>query len=191
LSSLAELLAQLNGRNEDQAEVASAELARLGQAALPALLVLLKSSDVDQRWWAVRTLARLATPQPTALLEALTDPVPEIREAAALALAVHPTDEPIPALVRALEDEDNMVPGLAAKALAAIGRSAVPSLIEAFESASPRGRIHMMRALAELCDHRAIPLMMRAMDEDSALLNYWAREGLERLGLNMVYIKPG
>jgi len=28
------------------------------------------------------------------------------------------------------------------------------------------------------------------MDEESALLQYWASEGLERLGLNMVYIKP-
>jgi hypothetical protein len=28
------------------------------------------------------------------------------------------------------------------------------------------------------------------MQEDSALLQHWAQEGLERLGLDMVYIKP-
>jgi len=28
------------------------------------------------------------------------------------------------------------------------------------------------------------------MGEDSALLQHWAKEGLERLGLNMIYIKP-
>jgi hypothetical protein len=31
---------------------------------------------------------------------------------------------------------------------------------------------------------------MNAIEEESAMLRYWAEEGLERLGLNMVYIKP-
>ena len=47
-----------------------------------------------------------------------------------------------------------------------------------------------MRALAELQDHRAIPLMLKATEQDSAMLYHWAEQGLERLGLNMVYIKP-
>ncbi len=54
----------------------------------------------------------------------------------------------------------------------------------------PQARIQIMRSLAEIRDHRAIPLMLKATEEDSAMLNYWAKEGLERLGLNMVYIKP-
>jgi hypothetical protein len=45
-------------------------------------------------------------------------------------------------------------------------------------------------ALAEIRDHRAIPVMMQVMQEDSALLQHWAQEGPERLGLDMVYIKP-
>ena len=32
--------------------------------------------------------------------------------------------------------------------------------------------------------------MMKVMEEDSVLLQHWAKEGLERLGLDMVYIKP-
>jgi hypothetical protein len=32
--------------------------------------------------------------------------------------------------------------------------------------------------------------MMQVMEEESVLLQHWAREGLERLGLDMVYIKP-
>jgi hypothetical protein len=32
--------------------------------------------------------------------------------------------------------------------------------------------------------------MMKAMDQESAALQYWAREGLEALGLDMVYMKP-
>jgi HEAT repeat protein len=50
-------------------------------------------------------------------------------------------------------------------------------------------RILALRALAELRDHRAIPVMMQVMEEDSVLLQHWAQEGLERLGLDMVYIK--
>jgi hypothetical protein len=32
--------------------------------------------------------------------------------------------------------------------------------------------------------------MMQVMEEDSALLQYWAKAGLDRLGLDMVYLKP-
>jgi hypothetical protein len=32
--------------------------------------------------------------------------------------------------------------------------------------------------------------MMKVMEEESSLLQYWAQEGLERLGLNMIYLKP-
>jgi HEAT repeat protein len=89
-------------------------------------------------------------------------------------------------------------------ALVKIGKSAVPSLIDVVKG-SPDGsslvhrvegtapqsaRIHALRALAELRDHRAIPVMMKVMEEDSALLQHWAKEGLDRLGLDMVYIKP-
>ena len=99
-------------------------------------------------------------------------------------------------LVRALSDEDSMVASLAANALVKIGSAAVPSLIEVVKQPAVEGsgsqsqRIHALRALAEIRDHRAIPVMMQVMQEDSALLQHWAQEGLERLGLDMVYIKP-
>jgi len=83
-----------------------------------------------------------------------------------------------------------MVGSLAANALVKIGSTAVPSLIEVVKSAGQSARIHGLRALAEIHDHRAIPVMMKVMEEDSALLQHWAKEGLERLGLDMVYIKP-
>jgi HEAT repeat protein len=58
------------------------------------------------------------------------------------------------------------------------------------KTAPQTARIQALRALAEIRDHRAIPVMMQVMGEESALLQHWAKEGLERLGLNMVYIKP-
>ena len=83
-----------------------------------------------------------------------------------------------------------MVSSLAVNALVKIGKAAVPALIEVVKTASQSARIHAFRALAELRDHRAIAIMMKVMEEDSALLQHWAKEGLERLGLDMVYIKP-
>jgi hypothetical protein len=55
---------------------------------------------------------------------------------------------------------------------------------------SPLGiRIIVLRTLCEIRDHRAIPVMMKSLSEESAVLQYWAQQGLERLGLDMVYIK--
>ncbi len=83
-----------------------------------------------------------------------------------------------------------MVGSLAVNALIKIGSVTVPSLIEAVKSGPQAQRIHALRALAEIRDHRAILVMMQVMQEDSALLQHWAQEGLEQLGLDMVYIKP-
>ncbi|HUH97130.1 MAG TPA: HEAT repeat domain-containing protein, partial [Anaerolineales bacterium] len=122
-------------------------------------------------------------------MAALTDASAEVRQAAALALAAHPVEEAAPQLARALGDEDAMVQTLAANALSRIGKSAVPTLLEAFGHCSPAAKIHVMRTLAEIRDPRAIPLMMKAMDEDSALLHHWCEIGLQGLGLDMVYLK--
>lgn len=190
MSLLDDLLADLASGDESRAEAAASELAQLGDSALFALRALLESSDTDQRWWAVRTLAQIPGVDAGLFLAALSDFSVEVRQAAALALAAHPLEEAAPLLVRALNDADSMVGTLSANALIAIGKPAVPILLGALESASRSARIHMMRALAEMRDHRAIPAMMKAMEADSAMVNYWANEGLERLGLNMVYIKP-
>jgi HEAT repeat protein len=120
----------------------------------------------------------------------LKDPAPEVRQCAALGLAGKPYDGAVEALVHTLSDDDSMTAGLAANALVKTGSAAVPALIEAVKHGNLSRRIHALRALAELRDHRAIPAMMNAMQEDSALLQHWAQEGLERLGLDMVYIKP-
>ena len=75
-------------------------------------------------------------------------------------------------------------------ALAKIGAPAVTGLLEVMKETSPSVRIIALRALAEIRDHRAIPVLMKSMNEESAVLQYWAQTGLERLGLDMVYIKP-
>jgi phycocyanobilin lyase beta subunit len=120
----------------------------------------------------------------------LNDPAADVRQCAALGLSIKPDESAIESLVRALSDEDTLVSNLAVKALVRIGKAAVPPLIENVKSGSKSSRILALRALVEIRDHRAIPIMMQVMNEDSALLQHWAKEGLERLGLDMVYIKP-
>ena len=190
MSSLQDLLSDLTSGSETRAEKAVPELIDLGQEAIPALLDLTRSSEVDHRWWGLRVLAQSPHSQAEWLVPFLNDPAREVRQCAALGLAIKPDESATQTLVQALNDEDSMVNSLAVNALVKIGNAAVPSLIEVVKSAPQSARIHALRALAEIRDHRAIPVMMKVMEEDSALLQHWAKEGLDRLGLDMVYIKP-
>lgn len=184
------LLADLTSGDEGRAEAAARQLAEIGAPILPALERLLESEEGDRRWWAVRTLGQMGAPRCDWLVRSLADPSAEVRAAAALGLSAHPVEEAAPALAGVLQDEDSVVAILAVNALLAIGAPAVPVLLETFPRSNQRGQIQAMRALADLRDHRAIPLMMKAVESDSAMLRYWAEKGLERLGLDMVYIKP-
>ncbi len=190
MAPLKDLLNDLISGDEARAEAAVPALIELGEAATPALLELTRSADVDRRWWGLRVLAQSPRSQAGWLTPFLNDPAREVRQCAALGLAIKPDEEAIQPLVQALSDEDSMVASLAVNALVKIGGAAVPSLIEVVKSASQSARIQALRALAEIRDQRAIPIMMKVMEEDSALLQHWAKEGLDRLGLDMVYIKP-
>jgi len=188
--TLQELADDLTSGSETRAENAVPALIERGEDAIPVLLDLTRSSDVDHRWWALRVLAQSPHAQAEWLVPFLNDPAREVRQCAALGLAIKPAESATQPLVRALSDEDGMVSSLAVNALVKIGSAAVPVLIETVQGASQSARIHALRALAEIHDQRAIPVMMKVMEEDSALLQHWAKEGLERLGLDMVYIKP-
>jgi HEAT repeat protein len=190
VSTLQDLLTDLTSGDETRAEEAVSLLIDLGKDAIPALLDLTRSPDVDSRWWALRVLAQSPLARTEWLVPFLKDPAPEVRQCAALGLAVKPDESATQSLVRALSDEDSMVGSLAANALVKIGGAAVPALIVTVKTAPQSARVLALRALAEIRDHRAIPVMMQVMNEESALLQHWAKEGLERLGLDMVYIKP-
>ena len=196
MNKLERLLEDLTSGDEARAEAAVTPLLDVGEEAIPALLELTRSPDVDSRWWGLRVLAVSPDLRTEWLVPFLNDPAPEVRQCAALGLAGKPDESAVETLVRALNDEDSMVATLAANALVKTGSPAVPSLIEVVKRPPVEGtgsqsqRIHALRALAEIRDHRAIPVMMQVMQEDSALLQHWAQEGLERLGLDMIYIKP-
>ena len=190
VTTLQNLLNELTSGDESRAEDAVSALIEMGEEAIPALRKLTESKDADSRWWALRVLAGSPLCQAEWLVPFLNDPAAAVRQCATLGLSLRPDESAIQPLVRALSDKDTLVSNLAVKALVKIGKTAVPPLIENVKSGSQSSRILALRALVEIRDHRAIPVMMQVMNEESALLQHWAKEGLERLGLDMVYIKP-
>ncbi|NWF64676.1 MAG: HEAT repeat domain-containing protein [Chloroflexi bacterium] len=185
-----DLLLELTSGDDERAERAIPSIVEQGAAAVALLLDMARSENVDARWWAIRALAASPHARTSDLIPFLSDSNPEVRAAAALAVSHHPSEEAIPALSQSLGDSDPLTAGLAANALVKIGGAAVPTLIEAANDGPSNSRILAARALSELRDQRAIPVMMKCIQEDSAALQYWAQLGLERLGLDMVYIKP-
>lgn len=173
-----------------RAEGAVNALAGADASVLPQLLDLARSPETDQRWWAVCALGLSPHCLAGSLLPFLSDASPEVRQAAVLGLCARADESAVAGLTAILADPDPMTAGLAVNALVKIGPAAVPALLEAVAGAPQSARILALRALAEIKDHRAIPVMMKVMQEDSALLGHWAHTGLERLGLDMVYIKP-
>jgi HEAT repeat protein len=171
---------------------ADAALAEVEPGLLPRLQAALTDDDADRRWWAVRALAQLDGAEATrALLGALGDADPAVRAAAAHALGLRKAPEAVPPLLNNLADPSEYLARLAADALIGIGPEAVPGLVERLQSdANPRVRGNAARALAAIGDKRAIPVLFEALSDDSAVVQYWAEEGLERLGAGQVYFKP-
>ena len=112
-----------------------------------------------------------------------------MRQCAALGLRQRPDPAAVEALIRALDDPDPLVRRLAGEALSATGSEAVPSLLKVMESGAQPARLEAARALGVIGDVRAIPALFAALD-GSALLEYWASQGLERMGVGMSFFLP-
>lgn len=192
--SVETLLAALSSGDEAAAEAAASELAALPpeqQAiALEALQRLLHVSEADARWWAARALAALPHAETIPLLlQALEDEDAAVRQCAALGLRQRPDPGAVAGLTRALDDPDPLTRRLAGEALQAIGSAAVPALLAVMQNGAHAARLEAARALAGIADTRAIPALFDALD-GSALLEYWANEGLEKMGVGMCFFIP-
>lgn len=93
-------------------ETAADALARIGDAAVPALIDTLADPDDDVRAQAAHALARMgpkAEPAVPALINALNDPNLDVRQGAARALGQigSSAEEAVPALVKAIQDPRN------------------------------------------------------------------------------------
>jgi len=193
MTELDVLLEDLTSGDDLQAEFAAERLPDFGSPALLALQLLLQDQNPDVRWWAVRSLAGFEKSGDTvsSLLPSLGDESREVRQAATLAFCQRPDTQAQAGLIRNLADPDPMVSRLASNALIALGSRAIPALVEVLERGIQSARIESARALAEIKDTRAIPDLMKAMEDDSTLVQFWAKFGLDNLGVGMVYFNPG
>ncbi len=195
MEKLKTFIEDLTSGEDERAEQAIPSIAAYGEEAgsevLKALQPLLSDPDADIRWWAVRALAEVPHEQvPCLLVTSLEDEDINVRQCAALALRHQPTEFALSALVKAMKSKDALLPSLAADAMVAIGSQAVPDLLEVMASAPQPVRLIAVRALAMIGDPRSIPVLFEALSEDSALMEYWANEGLERMGVGMMFFKP-
>ncbi len=170
-------------------------VAMLGTDALPHLQARLSDPDAEVRWWAVRALAALQG-HPHTLAKMLDDADDQVRACAALALALHspiPPPEPvIEALIAHLADPSPRVGDGCALALARMGPAASPALVRALEE-NPHNavvRFRAARALASVATPEAVPALVRALEDESSLVQYYAQDALERLGVGLVLFKP-
>jgi HEAT repeat protein len=171
---------------------AQAAAAQVTAQHLTALAAELAGADPDRRWWAVAALANIAGDQAAQLLLKTThDADPELRAAALHVLGRRGGPEAVPALLRALGDPSEYLARLATDALIRSAPHAVADLITALRGdPQPRVRANAARALALIGDTAAIPALFGALNDESALVQYWAEEGLERMGVGQVYFKP-
>ncbi len=186
-----DLLDELSCGDDERAEAALSHLAAWGSEAVEPLQERLLNPEPEVRWWAVRGLAEVQDERvPDLLVRALADSDKGVRWCAGLALRGHPSEKATPTLVSMLSDDDALTRRLAGDALVAIGEPIVPLLIETMLKGKQMARLEVVRALAKIGDERTIPVLVEALDESSALIEYWASEGLEKMGVGMVFYKP-
>ena len=191
MKNLSVLLSQLSCGEDEQAEQAISQLAAWESDVVEPLRDRLTHPDAEVRWWAVRALSEVNDERvPELLVQALADPDNGVRWCAGLALRSHPSPEALLALLGMLADKDGLTRRLAGDALVAIGEPAVLPLVDLMRQEDHLVRLEAVRALAKIGDQSAIPVLFEALDDSSALIEYWASEGLEKMGVGMVYFKP-
>ncbi|GAB4399681.1 MAG: hypothetical protein OHK0052_23220 [Anaerolineales bacterium] len=191
MTALDDLLHQLVNGSESQADSAARAIAALEHEAITPLAGLLRDPNPETRWWAVRSLAEIPLPEAAAhLLTALQDPDENVQHCALLGLRQHPAPENVAVLCDMLRSPNPMTTHLAADALIAIGAPAVAPLLEILKTETAAIRIQAARALAKIGDTRSIAGLFDLYQDDSALLEYWAEQGLEKMGVGMQFFTP-
>ena len=186
------LFADLTSGDDTQALDAVQKIASLGKEAVPKLAELLSAAESDTRWWATCALSETDHPDVIPYLrQSLHDPDLSVRQCAATGIRLHPDPALIPDLISAMKTPSLLLTRLAANALVAIGAEAVPGLLEVMKNGPQAARVEATKALVGIRDPRTIEAFLFALQNgDSPLVEYWADEGLERLGVGMTFYKP-
>jgi len=116
------------------------------------------------------------------LIEALSDPVPTVRLQAAKALGRVNDPVAIPPLLSALRPADEQLGSQIFASLVKLGKMAVPPLIQESKSNSAWMRWHALRALGEIRDIRALPVLVNALQDNDHSVAWIAAKSLVQLG---------
>lgn len=182
-------LEALRSGTEARAEEAALSPPEDREMALRGLGEMLETGEDDARYWATRALAKFREEKAGDLLaQALTDEDLAVRQCAALALRENPQKQALDGLIGILEGEKGLVARLAGDALVALGEEATLALIELLENGGgASAKVEAARALALIGDRRSVSALFGLLESDSALLEHWAREGLEKMGIGMSF----
>jgi HEAT repeat protein len=120
-----------------------------------------------------------ATP---AMIEALRDPVPAVRLQAAKALGRTGNPTAVPALLSALQGADEQLGSQIFSALIKLGQLAVPALIQESKSGSAWKRWQCIRALGDIHDLRALPVLVKALEDPDHSVAWMGAKSLVHFG---------
>jgi hypothetical protein len=120
------------------------------------------------------------------LLTVLHDPLLSTRLQAAKALGRTGSAEVVFALLDALHGADEQLGSQIFMALVNLGHKAVPALLNISQSSSSWLRWHSIRALAEIRDPRAFPVLVQALTDKDHSVAWMAAKGLAPFGKNCI-----
>jgi HEAT repeat protein len=159
-----------------------------------------QSADGEERWWAVRGLALVGGVESiVSLAERLRDGQPNVRAAAALALAhLHSRSpeavvEQLDTVAELLYDEEGYVRQAAADSLALCGDDGVPALGRVLRASRHQGaRTRAAGALRKIATIKAAAILYALLNDENHLVRSYAYEGLDEMGLlENVLVMPG
>jgi len=174
--------------NED--DLAEQLVQNLSKADEPALMKFVGSSDVDQRWWAVRALAHCGQgATATVVAQALHDEAVDVRSVACMTLAAlharHPTTvQPLLSnLGRCLTDGEGFVRQSAVDSLAKCGDDALDTLADVLASSHEGARTRAAITLRKIASMGAAALLFRYLNDSNYLVHTYCNEALDEMGL--------
>lgn len=147
------------------------------------LLAHARDKQPAMRETVAHMLGIIGSPSATSILiEALSDPVPSVRLQAAKALGRVGDAEAVPVLLKALRGADEQLSSQIFASLVRLGSLAVPALLQKSKSRSAHIRWNCVRALGEIHDRRALPVLVDALQDDDHSVAWMAAKGLAQFG---------
>ena len=156
-----QLVGLLADRKSDLADRVYPMIVSLGKTAVPVLMKHIHSGDRQVREYTIAALGTLKVAEAIPdISQVLDNPALERRYVAAWALGEIGSSQGIPSLIDALDDDNSEVRRYATRALIKMNTPAVLPLIVFLEQATGEGAAGAIRALGDIADKRALPVLL-------------------------------